>query len=683
MAANKLLKIQPMLFLIVALWSSTNKNIIRTGDLQFELNGNMQTKVVLSQPSNVPLMSGFSDSEYLLSGLKKITDFHLMSSNNTAIKTSNGPGRSYEFIGAHDEDGISIKKILTIHTFERFPGMLTTKVTYVNTGKRDIPVSSWINNEYAIQSEDDSPAFWSFQGGSSSHRADWVLKVNPGFYQKNYMGMNNSDYGGGIPVTSLWRKNGGIAIGHCDTVPRLVSLPVGMGEYDKSATIKVEKDYSKELELNPGDSIVTLETFVMPQHGDYFASLREYANFLYQRGVHQPQDENWAYEPMWCAWGYERNFTVDEILNTLPKVKELGIKWVVVDDGYQQAEGDWNLNSRTFPGGEKQMKQLVDKVHEMGLKAQIWWAPLAADPGSNYLKENPHTLLLSDEGVPRYITWWDSYYLSPVDTTVINNSKEQVVKFMKDYGFDGLKLDGQHMNAVPPDFAHGNNPLEAVHQLPDFFKAVYNTARSINPHAVVQYCPCGDCVSPFNLAYANQAVASDPESSWQIRLKGKTIKALAPGLAYFGDHVELSDGGDDFATSFGIGAVLGTKFTWPKDNPYVKDGSFLLTPRREKIWKHWFALYNQMMLSKGKYLGKLYDIGYDKPETHVIERDHQLYYAFYADSWNGGVEFRGLDAKKYQIYDYVHDKVLGEVEGPVGHLHLDFKKSCLVEARPE
>ena len=123
--------------------------------------------------------------------------------------------------------------------------MLTTQVTYVNTGKRDIPVSSWINNEYAIQSEDDSPAFWSFQGGSSSHRADWVLKVNPGFYQKNYMGMNNSDYGGGIPVTSLWRKNGGIAIGHCDTVPRLVSLPVGMGEYDKSATIKVEKDYSK------------------------------------------------------------------------------------------------------------------------------------------------------------------------------------------------------------------------------------------------------------------------------------------------------------------------------------------------------------------------------------------------------------------------------------------------------
>jgi len=111
MAANKLLRIQPILFLIVALWSCTNKNIIRTGDLQFELNGNMQTKVVLSQPSNVPLMSGFSDSEYLLSGLKKINDFHLMSSNSTAIKTSNGPGRSYEFIGAHDEDGISIKKI--------------------------------------------------------------------------------------------------------------------------------------------------------------------------------------------------------------------------------------------------------------------------------------------------------------------------------------------------------------------------------------------------------------------------------------------------------------------------------------------------------------------------------------------------------------------------------------------
>ena len=682
MTTIKLLKIQSIFFLLILLWSCSNENVIKTGNLQFSINNEMQTKISLAQPSGNPLMSGYSNSEYLLSGLQKINDFKLESVKNSTINTAAGPGEMYEFKGLYKEGDVSVRKTLRVRMFNNFPGMLTTKVTYENIGKRNIPVDSWINNEYQLLSDNDSPAFWSFQGSSSGKRADWVLKVNPGFYQKNYMGMNNSDYGGGIPVTSLWRKNGGIAIGHCDTVPRLVSLPVKMGEYDQMATIKVENDFQKEISFVPGDSLTTLETFVMAQHGDYFSSLRKYADFMYKKGISQPEDEDWAYEPMWCAWGYERHFTVDEILKTLPKVKELGIKWACLDDGYQQAEGDWELNPQTFPYGEKQMKDMVTKIHDSGLKAQIWWAPLAADPGTNYLKKHPGSLLLSEDGTPRYITWWDSYYLSPIDSSVLSSSKEQVIKFMKDYGFDGLKLDGQHMNAVPPDYAHGKDPLDAVQKLPDFFKTIYNTAKSINPHAVIQYCPCGDCVSFFNLSYANQTVASDPESSWQIRLKGKTIKAIAPGMAYFGDHVELSDDADDFATSFGIGAVLGTKFTWPKDNPLVKDGSFLLSSEREKIWKHWFSLYNNMMLSKGIYRGELYDLGYDKPETHVIERDHRLYYAFYSKDWNGTVEFRGLDAQKYRIYDYVNEKDLGEIEGPKGQLKIDFKKSCLVEAIP-
>ena len=49
-----------------------------------------------------------------------------------------------------------------------------------------------------------------------------------------------------------------------------------------------------------------------------------------------------------------------------------------------------------------------------------------------------------------------------------------------------------------------------------------------------------------------------------MRLKGKTLKALVGDrLAYFGDHVEMSEGGTDFASTFGIGGVIGTNFAWP------------------------------------------------------------------------------------------------------------------------
>ena len=282
------------------------------------------------------------------------------------------------------------------------------------------------------------------------------------------------------------------------------------------------------------------------------------------------------------------------------------------------------------------------------------------------------------------ISWWNSYYMSPVYQGTIDHTRSTIQKILGEWGFDGLKMDGQHMNALPPDFNPAHNlayPEESVEKLPEFFKMIYHEARSLKPQAVIENCPCGTSCSFYNMAYKNQAVSSDPTSSWQIRHKGKTFKALMGKTAYYGDHVKLSDNRDDFASSFGVGAVLGTKFTWPKDNP-AQNRSYLLTPEKEEIWKKWFGLYHQKMLSKEPYLGSLYDIGYDKPETHVIQKGDTLHYAFYSESWDGQVQLRGLQARTYQIRDYVNGIDLGKVDGPNVSLSVQFQRSLLVEAVP-
>ena len=204
----------------------------------------------------------------------------------------------------------------------------------------------------------------------------------------------------------------------------------------------------------------------------------------------------------------------------------------------------------------------------------------------------------------------------------------------------------------------------------------------VKKDAVIENCPCGTCMSFYNMASTNQVVSSDPESSWQIRTKGKVYKALIPETAYYGDHVELSDHQNDFASSFGIGAVLGSKFTWPADNP-TAEGSYLLTPEKEKVWKKWIGLYEQKRLSQAEYLGNLYDIGFDKPETHVIKKSDTLFYAFYDKSWTGSLELKGLDKnKKYMIRDYVNDKDLGIVYGNDPLLKTDFMNHMLIEVFP-
>ena len=157
-------------------------------------------------------------------------------------------------------------------------------------------------------------------------------------------------------------------------------------------------------------------------------------------------------------------------------------------------------------------------------------------------------------------------------------------RILGDWGYAGLKIDGQHLNGVAPCYNpahHHRRPEESVEGLQDFFAALYATAMKIDPQAVMELCPCGTAYLVLQPRSVNQAPASDPESSWQVRHKGKTLKALmGPSAPFAGDHVELSDGGDDFASTVGIGAIVSTKFTWPKD-PKPKD-SFLLTPERKR-----------------------------------------------------------------------------------------------------
>lgn len=347
--------------------------------------------------------------------------------------------------------------------------------------------------------------------------------------------------------------------------------------------------------------------------------------------------------------------------------------------------GDWFLNRTKFPNGDRDIRAMVDKIHAEGFKAQLWWAPLAVDPGTTLIQNHPEQLLLNADGSKRKISWWNSWYLCPADPQVVKYHKDLVKKIMDDWRFDGLKLDGQHMNGVPPCYnsAHGHTrPEESVEAVPTFFKMIYDTARSIKPDSMVEFCPCGTGYSFFTMPYMNMAVASDPESSWQIRLKGKTLKALmGDSIAYFGDHVDMSDGGDDFASTVGIGGVVGTNFTWPPGS--AERGRLDLTAQKEKVWAKWTKIYKEKMLPKGEYLGTLYDIGFDKPETHAIRKNGSLYYAFYAPDWKGDVEIRGLEVCAYRVTEYVDGKDLGKVQGPTATLSVEFKKHLLLEATPE
>lgn len=676
------MKTLTLLLLVVGLlWGSAQAEEtvarIQSGSFELQFSRELYTRV-LADGHQGP----FEPTEYVrLGDGGEITEFEVQRTANEPITDALGPAQQTRLEGRSPE---GLSKTVTVTAYRAYPGFLIFKVSYLNAAQNAIEISEWVNNglRFEVSQSQPEPRVWSFQGASYEDRYDWTRPLEPGGGEDNFMGMNASDYGGGVPVIDAWTRDGGWAVGVLELVPQQVALPLDRSEDGTSVGLEVVQ--RRKTVLEPGQSLTLPTTFLARHRGDFYQVLEPYRRMMAALGLPIPTYPDSSYEPVWCSWGYERSVTPQQLLGTLDKARELGFLWAVLDDGWQTAEGDWELAPAKFPGGEAEMRELTGEIRGKGLRPKLWWAPLAVDPGTKLLEEHPEFLLLDSQGNPQKISWWDAYYLCPAYPPVQEYTRKLVHTFMTEWDFDGLKIDGQHLNAAPPCY----NPLHqhsrpelSFEKMPAFLELISEQAAKAKSDAVVEVCPCGTTYALHSLPFTNQPVASDPESSFQIRSKAKTLKALmGPSVPYYGDHVELSEGGDDFASTVGVGGVIGSKFTLPA----LSGGADTdLTPSKEIKWSLWSQIYSTYLLPKGRYRGDLYDLGFDRPETHLIEKDNKLYYAFYAERHEGSVELRGLREGSYRVRDYVREVDYPTVEGPRATLPVSFQGYLLLEASPE
>lgn len=653
---------------------------VRVGDenLSLEFDDGLRSRIFAFGKQ----VTDFTNSEVLLiADNADLGPMVLTGQSRSVSRVAGFPGSTFTVSGI---SGSGIEKTVELTFNSAMPGLAALVTRYRNSGSKAVKVRGWRNAAHTLPFH--SAGFWSFSGASYADRRDWIQPMPVGFEQRNFMGMNASDYGGGTPVADIWNRDIGLAVGHLETTPKLVALPIGASA--DGASIAIESD--QPAEILPGETLSTHTCFLAVHRGDCFAPLTAYRKAMVARGTKPAKVPAAAYSPMWCAWGYERNFTIDQILGTLPKVKELGIDWVVMDDGWQTAEGDWYLDPSKFPNGDADMIDFVKKVKAAGLKPRLWLAPLAVDPGTDLLRNSTDMLLLDQNGAVNDVTWWNAFSLCPAYQPTIDNCMALVRKIIGEWGFEGLKLDGQHLNGAPACYnkAHKHSrPEEAHERLPDFWKALHETATAINPDAVIEFCPCGTSFAYHSLPHVNQVPASDPLSSWQIRLKAKTTKALmGPSAPFSGDHVELSDDRSDFASTVGVGGVVSTKFTWPRDtdNPsgVLPEGGYVLDAAKEADWRRWIDIYRTHELPLGDYRGDLYDIGFDRPETHVIAKGTERYFAFYAKDFSGAVELRGLDRGRYRVTDIETGRTIAFASAQSPRIEVSFARHLLLRATP-
>jgi len=538
---------------------------------------------------------------------------------------------------------------------------------------------------------------WSFQGASSGWGLDDVLELRPG-KRENLLGtMVQGGYGGGIPVNAFWTATTGEALGCLASVP--CSMPVRVapdGRVDASLVFPSRT-------LAAGETWSSPWGFLSVHAGDFYEPVRLWANLMGQSGWKPNQPPRSAFEASWCSWGYGFDITPAQMLGVLPKLKELGLTWATLDDRWFDAYGDWNPRKDTFPG--ESMKAMVDAYHQAGEKVQLWWLPLAAEIAngkgeshryqqSQVVRDHPEWLVLDPKGRPATMVR-DLAVLDPSLAEVQAYFRDMAVRFTRDYGFDGFKMDNVY--AVPPCYNplhHHKSPLESTQAVGEVYRLILEAVHALKPEAVIQICPCGTPPAVDWLPWMDQAVTADPVGAIQVRRRIKLYKALlGPAAAVYGDHVELSvmaplgrdewlETGEDFASTIGTGGVVGTKFVWPPLGIVPKSGPVDLSPDKDLVWRKWLGIYNEKRLASGTFLN-LYALGTDLPEGYAIAKEGRMHYAFFAQgAWKGDVELRGLKPGTYRVKDYGEGRDLGSVEvmsGKTPRLHVAFTDHLLLD----
>jgi alpha-galactosidase len=641
---------------------------------------------------------------------KQIDDFrfdckHVRSTE--AVGRLGGMARRVEIAGSSVKLP-NLEESIAFESSDDFPNLLVSTVTWRNAGSTDVTVQKASTQKQrlnASQADPGVPAYrmWSFQGSSEVWGQDDITPLSPTFTRANpiqqltFSKKGAGGAGGGIPVLAFWTGAMGEAIGQLDSVPIVLSMPV---ETTSDGRVSARISLKTPAVLHSSETYAAPTTFLAVFHGDYYEALRLYSEVLRRQGWAPAHPVPADYEANWCGWGYQLKFTPAQIIGTIPKLKEFGLRWATLDAGWYDNRGDWNPRPDI---GETGLRDIVDSFHRAQLRITLWWIPLAVEDGGHDVldgrpyhyaavaRQHPDWLILTKDGKHARMAGGFAV-LCPALPEVRQYFETLTKRFIRDRGFDGNKLDFSY--TVPACYNpahHHKSPQDSTRAVGDVYRAIFQTTRALKPDSVTQICPCGTTPSMGWLADLDQAVTADPVGSIQVRRRIKMYKALlGPNFAVYGDHVELTrvvdadtnekDLGRDFASTVGTGGVIGTKFTSPVYGSQFKDA--VLTTGKEALWKKWIDIYNRQMLSNGTFRN-LYIYGYDWPEAYAIEKNGSMYYAFFTDQPKAApatVELRGLGPGRFRITDYETGQDYGQREGPKPKLNVTFSEHLLLKA---
>ena len=354
------------------------------------------------------------------------------------------------------------------------------------------------------QSPQPTTIKWTTKGGEIYTRWNCMGEQNRRLYPNWEKSCNKSRSASGMPLQCYLGKDGKnkITVAVSD-----VKTPIHI----KSGFIEENSQISWELVLfsqKIGEiSEYSTELMINTESVSYQESIEKVCKWWEGFGYSYNYEPEEAFNPVYSTWySYHQNVTPDTLLEELKSASRLGMKTVIVDDGWQTDDnsrgyaycGEWRLAQSKIPD----MKLFADRVHQLGMKVMLWFSVPYVGIYSKVFERFRDKLLDPDSN--------EHFVLDPRYPDVREYLARSYEYALTEWNIDGLKLDfidSFQMTKSSKTFSKGMDTGSVEDGVCILLDEIYKRLTAIKPDILIEFRQ--SYVGPVMLRYGNMIRAFD------------------------------------------------------------------------------------------------------------------------------------------------------------------------------
>lgn len=277
--------------------------------------------------------------------------------------------------------------------------------------------------------------------------------------------------------------------------------------------------------LGDGESFSTMVANVTCARGDILDLFNALLKMQYAPAIRAAAERELPvlFNEFCTTWGDPRE---EKLLSQISAVKELGLKYFVLDDGWFQRnenfwQGDWMLDESKYPSS---FDRFLDVIRSENMIPGIWFEMETVMTRSRVAKEHPEYLLTLDGNV---ICNGERLFLDLRREDARNFLRERVIAFLKRHRIGYVKID--YNSCISCGCDGDDTPQENQRRYTESVFSFYQEIRAALPELVIEVCASGGHrLTPGWIGFADMLSFSDAHECPQLPMIALDVQMLVP-----------------------------------------------------------------------------------------------------------------------------------------------------------